>query len=78
MITVHGMVNEHGIMSNGEAPLGGDTARLCKELLDSELNNAIKLITKNKNAVERLVNALVEKNHLLGNEFEKILTKRDA
>ncbi len=75
MITVHGMHEEHGIMFDDDGPAREETIRLCNRILGEELDNAIAAITENRDRTQALVDALVSKNHLLGSEIEKILTK---
>jgi ATP-dependent Zn protease len=47
-------------------------------ILNDELKNAISLIEKNKAAIDALVNALMERNHLKENEIDAILSSADA
>ena len=73
MITVYGMINDHGIMSYLDTPPNEDITRLCNEMLDAELDNAVNLITQNKECVQTLIDALIKKNYLIGDEIKEIL-----
>ena len=45
------------------------------EILEAELKKAIELISKNRMSIDALVSALIDKNHLKGNEIDEILKK---
>lgn len=68
MITVYGMVEEYGIMStkNTEAAAG-----LCNKILADELKNAKDIVSKNKEKINKIVEILLEKNHLMGDKLEE-------
>ena len=48
------------------------------EILENELKNAIKQISENKAAIDALVNVLMDKNHLNGDEIDKIFKENTS
>jgi ATP-dependent Zn protease len=50
----------------------GEIRRKINALLQDQLNEAVATITANKAAIDRMVEVLMEKNHLKGNEIDEI------
>lgn len=74
MITAYGMCSSHGIMFyDDDEPTRAETAELCNRILSEELENAKALLKENKAKTEELIEALMQKNSLVGKEIEKIL-----
>ena len=74
MITAYGMSTEHGIMFD-DNPAREETIQLCNNILADEFDSALAIINENYDKVQRLADALISKNHLIGQEIEKILTE---
>jgi len=78
MICSMGMENEFGLGVVGAKEIeSGNTAdevrRLVNSILAAEMENAIRLIRENRGKHTALVQALLEKNRLIGSEIEEIL-----
>ena len=75
MITVYGMHNEHGLAFDNEGRTREQTLGLCNRILADELDKAVALLTANHGKTQNLVDVLMRKNHLIGNEIGQILAK---
>ena len=78
MICTYGMYEEFGLATiNYETASSGELADEVREavngILKAELENAIKIISENKEAIDALVDTLMVKNHMLGEEIDAIL-----
>ncbi len=73
MITVFGMSESRGLATVKATADQEESLRLCNEILDREMARAEGLIRENKEAVQRLADALMAKNHLMGPTIQKIL-----
>ena len=79
MVTEFGMSEEMGPLAcrtpareaNGLLALKIHTA--ARRIVEGEQKRAIEMITENKASLDRLVNALMERNRLTGAELEEIL-----
>lgn len=76
MITEYGMVSEYGLMSNPQECDTKLASELCNKILNEEMNNTISIIKDHKDVIDHLVDALMQKNHLMGNEIEQIFTAK--
>lgn len=74
MITLFGMHEAHGLMYD-EGATREETIRFCNQILSQELANAKALLQEHRSKVEQLMEALISKNHLMGQELETILLK---
>ncbi|MBQ2703947.1 MAG: AAA family ATPase [Clostridia bacterium] len=72
MITAYGMSDEHGLMFN-EADRSETTLDLCNRILKDEMERAIATLQEHRECIDRLVDALMIKNHLMGHELEEII-----
>ena len=72
MVNELGMVSSHGLTVEHEEFIGNDTVEMCNKILDAQLDKATELIRKNKAIVNRLVEELIAKNHLMGKAIEDI------
>ncbi len=68
LAVVHGTVAANGIMS---VEVRTSVNRILKE----QMNKAVKLITENKDIIDSLVEELMTKNHLNGEEINVVLSK---
>ena len=79
MICDYGMDDEMGIPYMDETALPSEyytrVHDRIKSILDRELENAVVTIRENKFAMNRLVEALMTKNHLKGDEIDEIFRK---
>ena len=75
MVSVYGMSDERGLMVDDTNYADGETARLCNRILKDELDKAVALLTQNRDKLEALIKAVINKNHLMGDEIEQILMK---
>lgn len=79
MICNYGMDENLGIAYIDENYTGTELATVIRartnEILTGELNHAKELIEKNRDAMDAIVKALMEKNHLKGDEIDKIFKK---
>ena len=79
MICDYGMDAEMGIPYMDENALPSEyytrVHDRIRALLDEELENAVEIITKNKYAIDLMVDELLVKNHLKGNEIDEIFRR---
>ncbi len=75
MVSVYGMSDERGLMVEDTVSADEETVRLCNHILKDELDNAVAQLTEHRDKLEALVEAVVNKNHLLGEEITQILAK---
>ena len=73
MITVFGMSERHGLATVASTVNREKTLELCNEILAQEMARAEELIQQNREKMDRLVEALMAKNNLMGHEIQKIL-----
>jgi len=78
MICNYGMDDEFGmaVMSADEAtrgPLAAKVSQRVSAIIRDEMKNTVEIIVKNKHRMDRLVNALLEKNKLTREEMEALL-----
>ncbi|MBQ3040327.1 MAG: AAA family ATPase [Clostridia bacterium] len=77
MICYYGMDEEFGISRIGHDALTFNYEKVrqrINQILEEELKKAIELISKNKNAIDALVDALLENSQLRENEIDEILS----
>ncbi len=72
MICNYGMYEDFGL-STGKAD--DEVRKFVNKILAEQLNKAIELISANREAMDALVNALLDKNQLKGNEIDDVLSK---
>ena len=80
MICAYGMDEKIGMISIpheelAESPYGAVVLARINEILSEQLAEAIRLVEANRAALDALVDALMEKNHLKGDEIDAILSK---
>ena len=76
IVCTYGMDDEFGLAVIGRNDRGSAEVRAkVNAILREQLEEAIRLITDNRAKLDALVDALIEKNHLNGDEIEKILKK---
>jgi len=78
MLIHYGMDDKFGLsaLSREEAergPLAADIARKTNEILKEQMDKTVSLIRSDKNKIDKLVTALLEKNKLTREEMELIL-----
>lgn len=75
MICAYGMDESFGlgVMSQQEAVSNPDVRKRVNEMLGEEMRNTIGIIRANKHRIDRLVDALMKKNKLSGEEMEALL-----
>ncbi|MFZ5975765.1 MAG: AAA family ATPase [Bacillota bacterium] len=78
MICNYGMDDEFGmaVMSAEEAtrgPLAAKVSERVSAIIRDEMKNTVEIIAKNKHRMDRMVNALLEKNKLTREEMEALL-----
>ncbi len=79
MVELYGMDDTVGLAAFfNQGEMSQETRMAVNKILVDEMNNAIKVIKANKKTVDKLVDALVNKNHLVSNEINKILKKKDS
>lgn len=80
MICDYGMDKDFGLaVADADVNSGefyNDVRTAINKVLDAEMEKAINLISDNKAAIDALVDALMEKNHLMGKEIDDILSKK--
>ena len=57
--------------------LSSDVRSAVNAILAEQMSKAIELITKGRPAIDRLVEELMIKNHLKGDEIDKLLSSFD-
>ena len=80
IICTYGMDEKFGLaVIDQESPLTGELSEkvtnAVNEILSGEMETAIGLIEKNKQSIDALVEQLISKNHLTGNEIKEIFQK---
>ena len=75
MICYYGMDPDIGLVYMPNGIENQEVRAKIKEILDVQLEIAIQQLTENKKALDKLVEALLQKNHLKENEIDEILTK---
>lgn len=60
-----------------KSSLAGDYVRRVNEILDREMRNTLVLIEEGKETIQRIVDTLVSKNHLTGEEFDKLMKNEE-
>ena len=75
MICTYGMDNECGLSYIDSERIPSDIRAKVNKLLEEQLQEAISTITENKRAIDEMVKALIEKNHLKEREIDAIFTK---
>mgnify|MGYP001014774396 CR=1 FL=1 len=81
MICNYGMDDEFGmaVMSAEEAtrgPLAAKVSERVSAIIRDEMKNTVESIVKNKHRMDRMVNALLEKNKLTREEMEALLDQK--
>ncbi|MCM1364993.1 MAG: AAA family ATPase [Faecalibacterium sp.] len=79
IICSYGMDSQFGLavispeeLQNGEIAL--EVRKAVNEILSEEMQNAISSIESNRECFDTLVDALLQKNHITGEEIDKLLT----
>lgn len=78
IVCSYGMDAEFGlsVVGNGVSGEIANMIRTCvNRILDEQMKEAIRLISENKNKIDSLVEELMNKNHLNGNEIEQAIAK---
>ena len=76
MVELYGMDDTVGLASFfNQGEMSQETRMAVNQILIDEMNNAIETIKANKKSIDKLSDALVNKNHLTTNEINKILQK---
>lgn len=83
MICNYGMDDEFGmaVMSAEEAtrgPLAAKVSERVSAIIRDEMKNTVEIIVKNKHRMDRMVNALLEKNKLTREEMEALLVEEKS
>ena len=74
MVELYGMDDSLGLVSFANPnEMSAETKTAVNKILANEMNNAIEIIKANKKSVDALSEALINKNHLSGNEISKML-----
>ncbi len=73
MICSYGMIEEIGLAYVQNRELDSVRSKV-NEILAAELKNTVEVIERQRTAVDKIVEALMEKNHLKGNEIDEIFT----
>ena len=68
LAVVHGAVAANGTMSV-------EVRAAINRILKDQMNEAVKLVSENKDKIDSLVDELMSKNHLNGAEIEQAITK---
>ncbi len=79
MICKYGMDEEIGLSyldeHNSNSLYANDIRQRVNEILTKELNTAVNAVSENRNAIDKLVEALLDRNHLKENEIDSIIDK---
>jgi cell division protease FtsH len=80
MICNYGMDEEIGmaVLSQEEAtrgPRAGKISERVSQIIKQEMEETVKIITEAKPRIDRMVNALLEKNKLTKEEMEQLLAR---
>ncbi len=75
MICSYGMDESFGlgVMDRQEAAQNPDVRKRVNEILGEEMRNTVEIIKSNKHRIDRMVDALMKKNKLSGEEMEELL-----
>ena len=75
MICSYGMDESFGlgVMGQQEAANSPEVKKRVNEILGEEMRNTVEIIKKNKHRIDRMVDALMKKNKLSGEEMEELL-----
>jgi ATP-dependent Zn protease len=77
MVELYGMDDTLGLVACiDQEEMSPETRNAVNKILVAEMNNAIEVIRSNKETVDKLSDALVNKNHLSSNEINKIFKKK--
>lgn len=81
MVCSYGMSDSFGLaVVSDRALAAGEMSREVRhevnKILDSEMERAIRIITENRDKMDRMVEALMEKDHLSGPEIEAIFGEK--
>lgn len=77
LVCYYGMDNDFGLAvidmnSAANSDYCAKVHDIVNDILSKQLQEAVAIISKNKNKIDAMVNALMVKNHLNGNEIEQI------
>lgn len=76
MVELYGMDDTLGLVACiDQEEMSPETRNAVNKILVDEMNNAIEIVKANKKSIDKLSDALVNKNHLTTNEINKILRK---
>ena len=79
MVELYGMDDSLGLVACiNQEEMSPEIRSAVNKILVTEMNNAIEIIKSNKKTVDKLSDALVNKNHLSEKEINKILKKKDS
>lgn len=75
MLCSYGMDEEFGLAAFGARELARDPAvkKRVNDILREEMRNTVEIIRGNQKRIDRMVNALMQKNKLTGDEIEQLL-----
>lgn len=77
MVELYGMDDSLGLVACvAQEEMTPEIRSAVNKILVTEMNNAIEAIRSNKETIDKLTDALVNKNHLTSNEINKILKKQ--
>ena len=82
MVCTYGMDAEQGFATVSKDELfnseAGERVRSAvNRILNKEMENAIRLISENTDKIDRLVEALIQKNHLAEQEIDALLREKE-
>lgn len=83
MVCTYGMDDEFGLaVFNTAATTNGtmsvEVRTSINRILKEQLHEAVKVISENKDKIDHLVDALMSKNHLNGDEIEQAITRNSG
>ncbi len=78
IVCTYGMDDEFGLAVVHGAQMSDEVRASVNRILREQMNEAIRLISENKDKIDSLVEELMVKNHLNGTEIENAITKNEV
>ena len=79
LLCCYGMDESFGLaVENINAPMTTEVRKAVNRILSEQMDKAVEQICSNRDKLDALVNALMEKNHMYGNEIEAIILEEDS
>ncbi|MBR5272868.1 MAG: AAA family ATPase [Clostridia bacterium] len=79
LVCAYGMYSDFGLaVVDAQAASGAMSSEIrgfVNKILDEQMTLALKTVAENKNKIDALVDALMTKNHLTGEEIDKVLSE---